>query len=397
MKKAINLIVVSILVFSLLTACSSKDSPTNNTSNSNSDSNSNNTSNPTSTSQVDESKIASITDFSNGLAFVQYIDDKNTYCIDKSGKQLFVLENCNIYNFAKFNTKIAMIQTTNINEYILCDKQGKIYTAEDFSASRIVLDTNNHKQAFLDGYIILERREESYTGTKIEMSVIDSDFTTLVPFSVELAEIINSNIMNVNGTNYYDGYLYFEDTILDLRTGTKSSDRTQMSTKVPKLSYWANGTYGTSGFYDHLEWGDIYNALTGEVIAKVKESENISNIFFVGDLGLARYHSDNGTWFNIIAQDGNTKFEPIKAEGSEMRFDGETILTLNKCKVEKENAVIEGLSVKSYDVLGTLLGEIVLEDWSWGGSLSLNDGVIKVYNIATKEISLYNSALEELF
>lgn len=399
MKKPINLIVIAALVLSLLTACSSKDSPVNNSGNSNSDSN--NATNNTNTSQVDVSNISTISDFTNGLAFVEYNGDKSTYCIDKTGAQLFKLENCNIYNFAKFNNKVAIIETSNLNEYIICDKQGKVYKPEDFGASRIVLDTENHKEAFLDGYIILERREESYTGTKIEMSVIDSDFTTLVPFSVELAEIINSDVMSVNGTGYYDGYLYNCDlhgtsaTILDLRTGTQLSDTTQMKVSKPLLSYWANGSYGSR--FDHLQWGDIYNELTGEVVVKVKESEAISSISFVGNIGLATYYSDNGMWFNIIEQNGTVKFEPIKAEGSETKFDGETILTLNKCKVEKGNTIIEGLSVKSYDVLGTLLGEIVLEDWSWGGSVSLNDGVIKVYNIATKETSLYDSALEELF
>lgn len=393
MKKPINLIVIAALILSLLTACSSKDGAVNNADNSNSDRN--NVTNNASTSQVDVSNISIISDFTNGLAFVQYNDDKSIYCIDKTGAQLFELENCNIYNFAKFNNKVAIIETTNFNEYIICDKQGKIYKPEDFGASRIVLDTENHKKAFLDGYIILERSEESYTGTKIEMSVIDSDFTTLVPFSVDLADTINSNEMNINGTGYYNGYLYYNNTILDLRTGTKLSDRTQMKISDPKFSYWANGSYGNS--FEHLQWGDIYNELTGEVVAKVKESEAISNISFVGNTGLATYYSDNGMWFNIIDQNGTAKFEPIKAEGSEIKFDGETILTLNKCKVEKGNAVIEGLSVKSYDVFGTLLGEIILEDWSWGGNLSLNDGVIKVYNLATKEISLYNSALEELF
>lgn len=398
MKKTINLIIAVLLLISLLTACSNKsDLQGNNTTNA-SQSESTGKDNVSGASQIDISSISSITEFSNGLAFVQYNDDKNTYCIDKTGKQLFKLENCNIYNFAKFNGKIAMIETTNPGEYILCDKDGNISKAEDFNASRIVADTDDHKQAFLDGYIILERREESYTGTKIEMSIIDSEFTTLVPFSIELAEIINSDIMNVNGTSYYGGYLYFEDTILDLRTGNKMSDRTQMIAAPTLLSYWANGTYGGSGFYDHLEWGDIFNALTGEVVAKVKDSENISAISFVGDLGLATYHADNGVWFNVIAQDGNGKFQPLKAESSDLQFDGETILIANKCTVEKDNKSIPGLELKTYDVLGNALGEVVIENWSsWGGTVSLNEGVVKIYNVETGKYSLLDSSLKALF
>lgn len=398
MKKTINLIVTAVLVLSLLTACSSKDSPVNNTGNGNRESN--NATNTTSTSQIDVSNISTITDFSNGLAFVQYNNDKSTYCIDKTGAQLFELKNCNIYNFAKFNNKVAIIETTNPNEYIICDKQGKIYKPEDFGASRIVLDTDNHKQAFLDGFIILEQREESYTDTKIEMSIIDSDFTTLVPFSAELAEIINSDVMSVNGTGYYDKYLYNYDlygtsaTILDLKTGAQLSDTTQMEVSTPLFSYWANGSYGTR--FEHLQWGDIYNELTGEVVANVKENESISNISFVGNMGLATYDSDNGIWFNIIEQNGTAKFQPIKAESANVRFDGETILVVGDADViEKESGNVHAFTLKTYDVNGNLLGEIVAEGTKYSGpSVTLNDGVIRVY---CDKYLLYNSALEELF
>lgn len=390
MKKVLNLITAVVLILSSLTACSGQTHTGKNTSNSNKDTNS------AGKPQVDISNVSVISDFSNGFAFVQYNDDKRTYCIDKTGVQLFELENCYIYGFSKFNDKVAIIATNNPNEYILCDKNGKIYKPEDFGASRFVLDTKNHKKAFLDGYIILERREDSYTGTKIEMSIMDSDFTTLVPFSVGLAEIINSYIMNVNGTDYYDGYLYYEDTILDLRTGKTLSDARQVKVSAPLLSYWANGSFGSR--YEHLQWGDIYNELTGEVVARVKESDPISSISFVGNLGLARYHSDNGIWFNIIDQNGTAKFNPIKAEGTDLRFDGEIILVVNNFNVNNGNTVSQRLSVKSYDVQGNLLGEIVLENWSsWAGSVSLNDGVIYIYNAETKERSLYNTSLKELF
>lgn len=382
MKKAINLIIVAVLTFSLLTACSNKNAPTN-------------THKEDSVPQANIGNISYVTDFSNGLAFIQYTDDQNIYCIDKTGEQLFSLENCNIYNFAKFNDKIAMIETTTSNEFLLCDKEGNLYKAEDFGASRIVLDTDNHKRAFLDGYIILERREESYTGTKIEMSVIDSDFNTLVPFSFDFAELLNSDSMNVNGTGYCDGYLYYDKTIVDLRTGKKMSDRTQINVSAPTLSYWAYGSYGN--IFEHLEWGDIYNELTGEVFANVKESETISNITFVGDLGLATYHTDNGIWFNIIDQNGTSMFQPIKAPNSDILFDGETILVTNTCIIENEDKMDYGLTLNSYDTFGNLLGEIVLEERSKGGAVTLNDGVIIVYNTATREVLLYNSTLEELF
>ncbi len=391
MKKTINLIVIAALVLSLLTACSCKYRPIINAGIGNIDGS--NVINNIITPKVDVSNITQISDFSNGLAFVRYKDDNSIYCIDKTGAQLFALENCIISNITKFNNKVAVISTTNTNEYIICDKQGKIYKLEDFGASRIVLGEECHRKAFLDGYIILERREESYTGTKIEMSVIDSDFTTLVPFSVDLAGIIYK--MDMYTTKYYNGYLYNYDTILDLRTGAMLSDRTQMKVSAPLLSYWRYG-YGTDDkSFEHLQWGDIYNELTREVVANVKECKSISDISFVGNLGLATYYTDNGTWFNVIEQNGTAKFEPIKAGDSEILFDGEIILTHESCKVEKDNTVSYGLSVKTYDLLGNLLGEIFLE--SWGGRFSLNDGVIIVYNSNTEEYSLYNSTLEELF
>ncbi len=391
MKKQINSIIAIILTFLLLSACSN-NATENSTINTNNSTNEN-----TEASQTGNNKISLISEFSNGFAFVQYLDDDNTYCIDKTGKQLFKLENCNIYNIAKFNKKIGIIETTKPGEYILCDTKGNTYKAEDFNASRIVLDTDVHIEAFLDGYIILEKKEESYTGTKIEMSIIDSDFNTLVAFSDELAEKINNNEMNVNGTRYHDGYLYNHSTnnILNLRTGEQFSDLTQIKTTEPSLSYWANNSYGSE--FENLEWGDIYNEITGEVISKVKDSDSIAQISFIKNLGLATYFSDNGTWFNIIDKDGNIKFEPIKAENAEIKFDGETILTAETCTVEKNNTFTQVFSIKTYNTLGKLLGEITIENWSSGGSIIFNDGVLIIYNNQTEEYTLYNSNLKKLF
>lgn len=383
MKKIINLITTTVLIISLLTGCSSKATKK---------------SNYASSSKVNMSNLLYATEFSNGLAFIQYNDDeKSTYCIDKTGKKIFELEDCNLFNFAKFNDKIAIVETTSINEYVIYDKTGKMYNASDFGATRIVLDTDNHKSAFMDGYIILERSEESYTGTKVEMSIINSDFTTLVPFSTDLAEKINGDLMTVNGTMYYDGYLYFCDynPILDLRTGILLSDTTQMNVAKPLLSYYSDGNYGSD--FEHLEYGDIYNDLTGEVVGKVKEHETVSQISFVGDIGLATYSTDNGTWFNIIEQNGTAKFEPIKAESDFIRFDGETILVISDAgSVEKENGTFQTSCLKTYNVNGESLGELIAEGWKISGpSVTLNDNVIKISNDET--YMFYNTSLEKLF
>lgn len=398
MKKIILFVVVAISL-SLLTAC-----PNNESISSNLSSNHSNQIPDTSSSEIIDNKddtsdtpqavvsvFSNATDYSNGFAFVQYTGDEKTYCIDTTGKQLFALENCNINMFAMFNGKIAMILDNNSIEYFLCDKAGKIYTAEDLGASRIVLNTENHEQAFLDGYIILERRNESYTGTTIEMSIMDSDFNTLVPFSVDLAEVINSNPMNVNGTNYYDGYLYVGNTILDLRTGMLLTDRRQMEVSSPKLAYFPKGTYG--GSFDHLEWGDIYNAITGDVIANAEDSEYITSVFFIDDLGLATYNTGDGIWFSIIGTDGAVKFQPIASTAS-IQFDGEIILVTSSEYIEKDNTRTAVFTLKTYDVSGNLLKEVSLE-----GSLSatLNDGVIRIYDWENRVYSFLNTDLEELF
>lgn len=381
MKKTIFFIVTLLLTF-LLTSCSGKENSA--------DSKKANKG----TSQADVGSISEISEFSNGLAFVKYSGDENTYCIDKTGKQLFKLEIETpdlAFNFAKFNDKVAIIATTD-RGYFICDKKGKTYTAEDFDATRIVLDTDNHKLAFLDGYIILERKEESYTGTKTEMSIMDSDLHTLVPFSAEFAEKINSESMNVK--YYYDGYLYFRELygtgakILDLRTGKQLTDTTQMKVSKPFYSYLPKGTSGGC-FGENLEYGDIYNELTGEVIAKVKEKESVSQILFYGDIGLATYdNSDNGTWFNIIDKNGESKFEPIQAGYSEIRFDGETILI-----IDRHQTLNAKVSLKTYDVSGNLLGEAEKENVT----INFNDGVIEMYDLTKEEYLLYDPRLETLF
>lgn len=380
MKKIINLIIISIMLTVMLTACSNKGNTHNDQ-----------VENSEISQKIDTDNISYATSFSNGFAFIQYKNADNpycSYCIDKTGKEIFKIENTNLYNCAKFNEKIAMVETTTPEEFIICDKNGNVTKAEKFGASRFVLETINHRKAFLDGYIILERQNESYNGTKIEMSIINSAFETLAPFSEDLAETISS--LKTNGTYYFDGYFCFDDILLDLRTGEKISDRTKINTKNIPLFY-------------STESGEIYNDLTGGAIAKISENESISEMTFIGSLGLAKYNTDNGLWFNIMAQDGSAKFQPIKAGEAVVKFDGETILTAEKCSIKKENSTIDGIGLKTYDINGNLMGETTVETKysvpitvaSIDAIIDVNESIIKVSDGET--YLFFDSVLKELF
>lgn len=415
MKKNAYLIILAILVSVLLVACSGKNETASNdqdfsasqpdnsshTPDGSQPENPGNGDNTPGVPTVDCSNISKTADFTNGLAFIQYEGDDMVYCIDKTGKIVFTLsEGRRLYD-AQFNGKLAMvnmIEAGGTKKKFLCDKQGKMYYAEDLGASQIVINNDNHKKAFMDGYIILEQREESYTGTVVKMSIMDSEFNTLVPFSVELAEILNDYTMNVNGTAYYDGYLYFEDTILNLRTGMLLTDRAQMQVSAPLLGYRSHGSYG--GAFEHLEWGDIYNTITGEVIAKAEESEAISSIKFVNNMGLATYFTDNGDWFNIIGADGAAKFQPIKKRSRDSRilFDGNVILVYGSHVVEKDGQIVQMYTLQTYDISGNLLGEMNSEEWKQSDTyIELSDGVIRASNHKTNETLFLNAALEKLF
>ncbi len=401
MKKTVSLIIFAILIMLPLVGCSNK-APSNineaDDSSGSFETSSNAEGVSTDSAKVDVNKISDITDFSNGLAFLEYENDDRLYCIDKNGNQIFALENCYIVysvdkQFPIFNKKIAMIEKAN--GYILCDKKGKIYTAEDFGASRIC----GYQEAFLDGYIVLAREEESYKGTKVEMSIMDSDFTTLVPFSTKLASTIEDNHFD-----YYDGYFYNEDIILDLRTGSTLSKKEDMNVSPALLSYWSTGNYATDSKLKHLKGGDIYNAITLEVVANAEESEEISDVRFVGDVGLASYYSDHIYWFNVITKDGKPRFQPIKGTPyiEDIEFDGETILVSDTCTFEKDGKTIHGISLKTYNTDGKLLGERFFDSdglsrRQWGGSVRLNEGVITVYDTNTKKTSVFNKELKELF
>lgn len=399
MKKIFSFTIVLMLVFSLLSACSNDDRSSRRKNADDSSDKSyidffDNGDNTFAPSDVDCSNISWLTDFSNGRAFVKYNDDNNIYCIDKKGKHLFTLQDCTLGYFDKFNGKISMHGKKSTDEYFFCDKNGKVYEAADFGASRFILKYDEHKEAFMDGYIFLERREESYTGTVTEMSIIDSDFKTLVPFSVELADKIN-DILDGSGEGYYDGYLYNDDTIMDLRTGMLLTDRTQMKVSAPLLEYCQNNSYDKN-----LKKGDIYDAITYKVIAKADESELISDIWFRKDLGLARYYSDNGDWFSIIGSDGIAKFSPIK-QLQIIDFDGEIILTYGYTTVRRDNKEIGVLIIRTYDVSGNLLGEMEIEGVrGTTSSVSLSDGVIVVgisHSSDNKEYMILDSKLKNLF
>lgn len=391
MKKTVSLIIFAILIMLPLVGCSNRAPSDINEAGDFSGSfetSSNAEGVATDSAKVDVNKISQITDFSNGLAFLEYENDDRLYCIDKNGNQIFALENCNIVQDPKFNKKIAMIRKAN--GCILCDKKGKIYTAEDFGASSICM----YLGPFLDGYIVLEREEESYKGTKVEMSIMDSDFTTLVPFSTKLASTIKENHFD-----YYDGYFYNEDIILDLRTGSTLSKKEEMNVSPALLSYWSKGSYATDSKWKHLKGGDIYNAITLEVVAKAEESEEISSVDFVGDVGLAFYYSDHIYWFNVITKDGKSRFQPIKGTPytHDIEFDGETILVSYTGTFEKDGKTIHGISLKTYNTDGNLLGEQFFDGDGVSGNVRLNEGVITVYDRNTKKTTIFNKELKELF
>lgn len=259
--------------------------------------------------------------YSEGYMFA-YLDGSNQklYCINDKGENAFTLDG-HYYNIINFKNGIAALDTLD-KGYYLCDTSGKITSAEELGGTSFILDAGDTTaEMFADGYILLKKTTTSYTGAVEELSIIDAEFNTIVPFSADLYQAYQQNFV-YNGTNYYGGYLYGPfDTYLNLRTGVVGEGISQMYENL-QVAYesdmWrVNSSWDSVIVYDIRysgEYGDYATVLDlseyAETIdaGEIRFSQGMSPVVF-------RVEGDNYSvknYFTIMKEDGSFCFEPVE-------------------------------------------------------------------------------------
>ncbi len=287
------------------------------------------------------------TGYNEGLMFVQINDPETTAmaCIDKSGNIVFEVEVGNIGSSIAvpcgFHNGLAVLDTyiDQQREYKLCDKTGKIITAEDLDADSFIFDDNAIK-AFKDGYIFTKKTTTSFNGSVDELAIFNAELEKIVDFSEDLYD----KYINYGNSNYYDGYLFsdFKDNYIDLRTGTIYDDISKLQSKLilkNKSDFWIDAykyNYETANneeeyyIFDYLEklFSDERDPIVTPIVdlSEYKETAKIQSVnalgytgYADGTAGLLFTVSDsevgNRYYFTILDETGKFCFEPIETQG----------------------------------------------------------------------------------
>lgn len=329
--------------------------------------------------------------YSEGLAFVKTDDDSPLYCIDKSGKTVFTVDAS--YVGSGFHNGLTLLMQ---KEPVLCDKTGKIITAQDLGGDSLVCD---NLEIFNDGFILVKKTTTSYKGSVDEIAVFNSKLEKIVDFSSELYTAFIEDY-NYNGTCYYNGYLFdrtITESVLDLRTGKISTNLSEWVKTIElknDYDFWRAGNhwngqftpandeeYFIYDFRDELSSTEYYPTVTP--VIDLSEYENVSVISqgyfgsgFVDDvaaLSFEVYDSEVGRryYFTIMDKNGEFLFEPIETQGmvSSLKYDdGFFVLNTSKYYIEVYNKSGKVASMK-YEEPSSFI---------WNITYDINDGIIYV-------------------
>ena len=300
------------------------------------------------------------TAFSDGVAFIQYMDENENYktaAIDTTGKILFEPdENFNLERATGYKNGIMVIDN------LIYDKAGKIIASPEITGYDELLTGN------CNGYVLARKKEESFSGDKYYIGVLNNkgtwehslsiDNPIVKEFEKEGADVgslyIDSSYDYINDTTlkigigfsterYYNivkneltnGYVYYESRNYQGQDAgiykyDLSGNRTLILKDIVGETFFENAFIGTPLTWNedgYIEGGYRIYDYSGNVITDLSDYKFASNW---SNNGAGKYYvnehllipMDNGSgskYLCLINKSGKTVFEPIKM-GSEDDF-----------------------------------------------------------------------------
>lgn len=327
------------------------------------------------------------TGFSEGLAFVRVDGIENeTHCIDKQGNIVFTLEGIFGYEIG-FHNGLALIRSGVSDANCLCTTEGELIYAEDLGATSILMDYGD-SDIFADGYIFLEKVTTDFTGSVYEMAILNSKLETIVEMSETLHECYSSNSYR---SNYYDGYLYWDDKYLDLRTGIEAEGKAELYSKI--TPHYESDFWGWD-HRNHIVYDSRFEDESDQnVMIDLSEySETLSgNVTF--DHGYAYLCFDPGekAFFTLLGEDGTFAYEPIESNALNDGYP-DVISDDNTFLVYGHNQRI----IETYDTTGKI-AEMTIDNVNV--SVTISDGVIQIFagEYGDMRYYFYSTDLKPLF
>ncbi len=410
--KKILVIICTFLTLFVLVACkesedannnnidsndNSNNSSNNNESNSNNNENDNNDSNGSNTvNKIDSNSIIQVYDnYSEGLVFVKVKgDNQKLYCINKSGEIVFSI-------VASYATSFS--NGLSYTSAGICDKTGKITTAEDLGGQEIL------KYDFAADFILVSRSTTSYLGTVSELATFNTKFEKIVEFSADFYE----SYIDFKHRPLIDGYIPhydYEDKYLNLYTGQWEEGKASLYSKVKverQSDLWEREGYWGSigGFY-------IYNKLDSllgkerQPILDLSQNEKYANIdkigYFRNGIAPVIFEVENGNselvyYYTIMNEEGDYLFEPVQIGGLVLDFSFENGYFVCNTAVGGNFFTTKNRSLEVYDTTGRQIAkkEYSVSAIGKDSSAVIFDEVIVLKNEST--YYLYNTELTPLF
>lgn len=226
---------------------------------------------------ADGMNIVSSTNFSGGIAFIQYRDEEGTYhsaAIDTTGKILFMLDETFQYGFpGEYKNGIMVV------DELIYDTTGKIIASPEMSGYDELLSEN------CNGYVLAMKKEESFTGDKYHVGVLNNKGQWEYALSAEnpIAKVYNEQIAQY-GKQYSSLYVsdIISETILAIHFSAVGAE----------TQYYNIATNELTAGYIHYEYQNyqgrdagIYKyGLSGEkeLLLKDKSAEVFFEKVFIG-------------------------------------------------------------------------------------------------------------------
>ena len=298
------------------------------------------------------------TAFSDGVAFIQYVDENENYksaAIDTTGKILFEPdENFNLEGTPGYKNGIMVIDN------LVYDKTGKVIASPEITGYDKLISEN------CNGFVLAMKTEESFSGDKCCFGVLDNKGEWKYPLSdknpiaevyskqiseygkqfssIHISEYISDTVLKISfgvvGTDeqYYNivtneltkGYFHYESRNYQGQdTGIYkydlSGDRSLILKDIVGEIFFENAFIGTALTWNedgYIEGGYKIYDYSGNVITDLSDYKFASNWSNNGD---GKYYvnehllipMDNGSgskYLCLINKSGKTAFEPIKME-----------------------------------------------------------------------------------
>ncbi len=302
--------------------------------------------------------ISDATDFSNGVAFIQYKDENDDYktvAINVKGETLY---ECNDMSYTQYINEIMVVDN------LVYNKKGEVIASPEKSGYDSLISDN------INGLVMAVKKEESFNGDVYKIGVLNNKGEWKHPLSeenpiiikfkekdTELSEhivrgtpedAVNKNVVEIDlgyfETLYYDivknkcydGYVhykseYYQGQANGIYQYTLSGDKKLIMPNVQGDSmfnevFLGRPTTDYDGYYEADESKQYLYDYSGNILMDLSQYKNINTTldFDSPDINFVNEHLlvtvENGTgglYLALIKKDGTTAFEPIKMDSSD--------------------------------------------------------------------------------